>query len=116
MCLDLKEMVINQQSASGRAQQAVQCRRRREEGRGQTPVEIVCSLHEDNSDPLLTQELYALHMLRAKHLHVALFPMMLLLSGIPCLVKLDIFMQSSTAFKTTLKTPWYLSNPTDPFL
>ena len=49
--------------------------------------------HEDNSAPPLTQELYAFHTERPKHLDIAHFPMPLLLSGILCLVKLDTFMR-----------------------
>ena len=56
-------------------------------------VFFVCTLHQDNSASPLTQEFYAFRTLSQKHLDIALFPMLLLLSGIPCLVKLDTFSQ-----------------------
>ena len=43
------------------------------------------AVHRDNSAPLLNQEHNAFHVLRPKHLDIAPFPMLLLLSGIPCL-------------------------------
>ena len=50
-------------------------------------VFFVCTLHQDNSAPLLTREHNAFRTLRPKHLDIALFPRLLLLSGIPCLEK-----------------------------
>ena len=49
------------------------------------------TLHQDSSAPPLTQELYAFRKYRLKHLDIAHFPMLLLLSGILCHVKVDIF-------------------------
>ena len=52
------------------------------------------AVHRDNSAPLLNQEHNTFHVLRPKHLDIAPFPMLFLLSGI----------QPTTAFKTALKT------------
>ena len=68
----------------------------------------VSTLHKDSSDPPLTQELYAFRTYRPKHLDIAHFPMLLLLSGIVCLMKLR-HTQSTTAFKTPLKTHLFKS-------
>ena len=51
---------------------------------------------------LLTLELYIFCMLRQNDLDIALFPMLLFWSEIPCFTKLDT-LQSTTAFKTALK-------------
>ena len=53
----------------------------------------VSTLNYDSSAPSLTQELYAFRTPRPKHLDIAHFPIPLLLSGILCLVRLDIFSQ-----------------------
>ena len=52
------------------------------------------AVHRDNSAPLLNQEHNTFHVLRPKHLDIAPFPMLFLLSGI----------QPTTAFKTARKT------------
>ena len=65
------------------------------------------TLHQDSSTPPLTQQLFAFPTWRPKHLDIAHFPMPLLLSGILCLVKLDILNQP--AFKTALKAHLYKS-------
>ena len=54
-------------------------------------VFFMCMFHQDSSTSLLTQERYIF--LRPKHFGHHSFPMLLLLSGIPCLVKLDTFSQ-----------------------
>ena len=59
-------------------------------------------LHRDSSSPLI-QELYAFCTWRPKHLDIALFPRLLLLSGIVCLLKLDACSQP-----LHLKLPWRL--------
>ena len=51
---------------------------------------------------LLTLELYIFCMLRQNNLNIAVFPMLLFWSEIPCFTKLDT-LQSTTAFKTALK-------------
>ena len=59
-------------------------------------VFFVCTLRQDNSALLLTQELCALHTLRPKLiiLNSTLAPVLFRLSGIPCLMKLNTFSQS----------------------
>ena len=59
--------------------------------------DLMSTLHQDSSAPPLTQEPDAFRTLRPTHLDIAPFPMRFLLSGILCLVKLDI--QSTSAFK-----------------
>ena len=54
-------------------------------------VFFMCTLHQNSFAPLLTQEIHVFHILRLIHLDIALFPMLLLLSGIPYLVKSDTF-------------------------
>ena len=69
----------------------------------------VSTLHQDSSAPPLTQEHYTFHTLRPEHLDIAHFPILLLLSGILCFMKLDIFSQP-----LHLRLPWRLIcwNPT----
>ena len=47
---------------------------------------FMCTVNQHSSTPPLTQQLYALHMLRPKHLDILLFPVPFLLSGILCLL------------------------------
>ena len=54
---------------------------------------FMCTIYQDNFSPLLTQELYTFHILRPKYLDIVLFPMLLLPSWIPCLMKLGTFCQ-----------------------
>ena len=66
------------------------------------------TLHQDSSAPPLTQELYAFRTWRPKQLYIAHFPMPLLLSGILCLVKLNIISQPQH-FEQRLKTDLFKS-------
>ena len=52
---------------------------------------LICTCHQDSYAPLLTQELSlnAFHTLRPKHLEMAVFPVLFLLSRIPSLMNLD---------------------------
>ena len=104
-------MVINQQSASGRAQQAVQCRRRREEGRGPTPVEIRVQSPSrqlrSSSDSRTLCITYVKSETFARRSFSYDAPSVW--NPLPREIR---HIQSSTAFKTTLKTPWYLSSLT----
>ena len=51
------------------------------------------TFHQDSPTPPLTQKLYTFRTKRPKHFNVAHSPMLFLLSGIFCLVKLDTFGQ-----------------------
>ena len=60
----------------------------------------MCTVHRDSSAPLVTQELYVFHTFRPKHLGIALFPILLLVSRIPCLVNIR-HIQPNTAWQPT---------------